>query len=89
MLAMSIILEGDGAFSEEGDRIVEGTMTKMALLTSGMVSGRPSIGIIIEMPDGTAAFAQTSLRMLLTACDAFKAKHGDPRLDDVTKGEPS
>jgi hypothetical protein len=89
MPVLSIILDGDGALKEERDRVVEGEFTRVLTLDSGMASGKPSVGVVVELPDGTVALGQTSLGLFLMAADAFKAKHGDPRLDEETKGGPS
>lgn len=89
MTGLKILLEGDGALADVRDRVVEGEMTTILVLSGGMGSGRPSIGIAIETPDGKIVLGQTSLSLLLTACDLFKAAHGDPRLDSGAKGPPS
>jgi hypothetical protein len=89
MTGLKILLEGDGALFHVRDRVVEGEMTTILLLDGGMGSGRPSIGVVIELPDGKVVLGQTSLSLLLIAAELFKAKHGDPRLDDATKGTPS
>jgi hypothetical protein len=44
-----------------------------------MTSGKPSVCVRVNLPSGRTLLAQTSLALLLTACDAFKAKVGDPR----------
>ena len=89
MTGLKILLEGDGALFHVRDRVVEGEMTTILLLPGGMGSGRPSIGVVIETPDGKVVLGQTSLSLLLTAAELFKGKHGDPRRDEETKGEPS
>lgn len=48
-------------------------------LAGGMQSGAPSVALRVDLPDGTAVIAETSLALFLTAADALKAKYGDPR----------
>lgn len=80
MAAINIIPNGDGSFPHMAGKVVhEVEHLSITGLSGGMASGRPSVAIIIELPDGSFVFAQTSLRLLLTAADALKAAHGDPR----------
>jgi hypothetical protein len=51
----------------------------VAALKEGMQSGLPSVAFIIELKNGEYVFAQTSLRLFLTAADAFRVHYGDPR----------
>lgn len=51
----------------------------VAGLAAGMKSGAPSVAIRISLPDGTTVLAETSLSLFLTAADALRAAHGDPR----------
>lgn len=45
-------------------------------LSGGMTSGRPSVAIRLDLPNGTTVIAETSLRLFLMAADALKAKFG-------------
>jgi hypothetical protein len=56
----------------------------VAGLAHGMQSGDPSVSFTFALPDGRVVFAETSLRLLLTAADALKARHGDPRMADLS-----
>lgn len=82
MIAMNIVLDGDRAFPElaDGRKVVhlQNTITVTAL-AAGMGSGKPSVSFRFDLEDGTAVLAETSLALFLTAADALKAKHGDPR----------
>jgi hypothetical protein len=51
----------------------------LAALPGGMASGAPSVTVRVDLLDGTTVLAETSLALLLTAAEAFKARHGDPR----------
>lgn len=48
-------------------------------LAGGMESGKPSVALRVDLEDGTAVVAETSLALFLTAADALKARYGDPR----------
>lgn len=81
MIALSIFPRAEGMVGpEDRDRIVEvqGEM-KMGCLAAGTVDGNPTVSMFFELPDGRLAFVQTTLRLFLSAADAFKAVHGDPR----------
>lgn len=84
MTALHIILDGDGAWPDLKDkRCKQARDISISGLPAGMSSGRPSVTIRMDMPDGQTVLGETSLRLLLTAADALKAKYGDPRLDDT------
>lgn len=48
-------------------------------LAGGMGSGKPSVAIRFDLPDGNSIIAETSLELFLAAADALKTKFGDPR----------
>jgi len=52
---------------------------EVAVLEGGMDSGAPSVAFRFDLPDGKVVFAQTSLKLFLSAADLFKVKFGDPR----------
>lgn len=80
MIELDIVLNGDGCWPELSDRdVAKGERVAMAALGAGMVSGAPSVTIRIDLPDGRVVLAATSLKLLLTAADAFRARYGDPR----------
>jgi hypothetical protein len=80
MIALSIIQDGDNAWPDLKEKpYVEAEWTAVTVLRAGTESGKPSVTLRLELPDGTTALAQTSLALFLTAGDAFKARHGDPR----------
>lgn len=84
MVALTIILEGDGVLRGRKVEDAEGELIVTAL-EGGMASGNPSVGIAVERPDGSWLLAQTSLKLFLTAADAFRAKYGDPRQEPAGK----
>lgn len=67
------------------DQMVEGRVTVIGAMPAGMKSGNPSIAIFVETKS-RVVFAETTLKLLLTSCDAFKARYGDPRQDDANNG---
>lgn len=86
MPAMKITLDGDRAWPDLGSLVCQGGPpvqvtedVEIVTLAGGMTSGAPSVAIRLNLPDGSVAIAQTSLALLLTAADAFRARHGDPR----------
>lgn len=86
MPAMNIILDGDNAWPDLREKVADGTLPEteavsVACLPRGMNSGKPTVAIRLDLPDGTAVIGQTSLALFLTAADAFKARYGDPRHD--------
>jgi hypothetical protein len=81
MPALTLKLDGDNAWPDLASRTVHrvtGTF-EIAGLAGGMVSGKPSIAIRLDLDDGSSVVAETSLALFLMAADAFKAKYGDPR----------
>jgi hypothetical protein len=84
MPGLTIIPDGDGALPQMRKHIEEGTLIHVQELTvtglpGGMTSGNASVGIFVDLPDGRAVFVETSLSLFLSAADALKARHGDPR----------
>jgi hypothetical protein len=80
MPGMTIHLEGDGVWPEMAKKTILHVQDfDVAALDGGMQSGAPSIAIKIDLPTGQVVFAETSLKLFLTAADAFKARYGDPR----------
>lgn len=92
MPSLRLILEGDGAFSDLAELQAQGRLIHLADnadiaiagLEGGMKSGDPSVAFVFGLPDGRAVFAETSLRLLLTAADGFKSRYGDPRMADLS-----
>lgn len=80
MISLDVLLNGDGAWPELAERdVTKAERVAIAGLGRGMVSGAPSVMIRIDQPDGRVVIAETSLKLLLTAADALKARYGDPR----------
>lgn len=48
---------------------------KVAVLEKGMATGRPSIALRIDLPDGQTVIAETSARLFCTAARAIMARY--------------
>ena len=77
MQALTIKLNGDGAWPELRDHhvIEPAKPIEVAVLEMGMSSGRPSVAIRIDLPDGQVVVAQTSARLFCAAGRAIAAKY--------------
>jgi len=80
MPLLDVNLDGDGAWPDLLGRsdLLTGAWTRLTALPAGMVSGRLSIGILVELPDGRLCFAETSWRLLYLAAKAIEARYGPP-----------
>lgn len=82
--SLSIILDADGMLADvDRDELVHAQLEAVGVLAGGTTGGMPSVMARIALPDGRTAFAETTLRLLLSAADAFVARHGDPRYPDT------
>lgn len=83
MPALDIILDGDSAWPElatrEEDIIhLPSAVLSVAVLPGGMASGRPSVAIRVDLPDGRVLIAETSWALLGAAARAIAARYGWP-----------
>ncbi len=80
MIVMNVILDGDGCWPDLQDKkIIRAVGLQVAALRKGTREGSPSVAFRIDLEDGRTVIAETSLKLLLTASDLFRAKYGDPR----------
>lgn len=80
MISLELNLHGDGAWPDvTPETMVRAERMRVAGLAAGMTSGLPSVAFCFTLPDGKHVFAETSLRLFLTAADGLKARYGDPR----------
>lgn len=80
MIVMNVILDGDGCWPDLQDKkIIRAVRLQVAALRKGTREGSPSVAFRIDLEDGRTVIAETSLKLLLTASDLFRAKYGDPR----------
>lgn len=80
MIPMIIKLEGEGAWPDlVGKDVVHlgggAPPIQVAVLSMGMASGRPSVAIRIDTPDGRHIVAETSARLFCMAARAIMAKY--------------
>lgn len=80
MPQLHISTEGDNAWEdlkEHPELIIHTTDDwSVAALSQGMNSGRPSVAIRINLPDGTVVIAETSMRLFLGAARVFQGRYG-------------
>jgi hypothetical protein len=85
MVTMKVLVDGDGCWPDliekrkAGNLVETREVLQVAGLSRGMASGKPSVSIRIDLPDGKTVFAETSLALFLSAADILKARYGDPR----------
>ena len=82
MIPFNIILDGDNAWPDLKDKEVvhlgQGAPAiQVAVLDGGMASGRPSVAIRIDLPDGRSVIAETSARLFCSAGRAVTARYPD------------
>lgn len=83
MPSLNIVLNGDDAWPDLKEKDLKGDLLwlkedfAVTCLSGGMTSGRPSVAIRIDLPDGRTVVQETSLRLFLMAADAFRAKYGE------------
>ena len=78
MIPMSVRLEGDNAWPDlAGKDLIEATSIGVAVLPRGMASGRPSVSLRIELPDGQTVIAQTSARLFCSAGRMITTRYPD------------
>lgn len=90
MLSLTVKMEGDGSWPDLKDKefITIEKGLEVTILDGGMSSGKPSVAIRFELPDGTPVIAQTSARLFCTAAKAFMAKYPDLFDDEPRGGMP-
>ena len=85
---MNIKLDGDNAWPDLREKDVihlanDAPAIEVALLDGGLVSGRPSVAIRIDLPDGRTVLAETTARLFCMAGPAIQAKYPDLFRDDA------
>lgn len=91
-LSISFIEKGSKAWDlqEQADagKVADAENLEMACVDGGMDSGRPSVLIRLDTPDGRIVLGGTSLLNFVVAVNAFIARFGDPRLSVPTSRSP-
>ena len=83
MLALTVILDGEGCWPDLQEKrdeykvihVANDGEIQVAALSGGTTSGRPSVMIRIDLPDGRVVLAETSMRLFLGAAAAFSARY--------------
>jgi hypothetical protein len=80
MLAMKITLDGDRAWPELRMRRVihvgnDAPPIGVVLFDGGLASGRPSVALRIDLPDGSTVIAETTASLFCKAARAIEARH--------------
>jgi hypothetical protein len=89
MPELNIVLDGDNAWPDLAARIAADPASVIhlgagapaigvAALPAGMSSGKVSIALRIELPDGRTVIAETSWSLFATAARAISARYGWP-----------
>lgn len=72
---LQTILNGENCWPELKEKgFIEGDWTGIARLPKGTASGKSTVTIRIELPDGQTVLAQTSLLLLVNAVRAFEIR---------------
>lgn len=79
MIGMTIKLDGDNAWPDlKGKEIIhlanDAPPVEVAVLDGGLASGRPSVAIRINLPDGTPVIVETSARLFVSAARMISTK---------------
>ncbi len=84
MASLTMIMDGDNCWpdlKDKMDKVIhlanDAPPLQIALLDKGMTSGRPSVTLRIDLPDGRVVLAETSLRLFASAGRAFASKYPD------------
>ena len=80
MIGMILILEGDAAWPDlSGKEVIhlgnDSPPIQVAILDAGMTSGRPSVGIRLDLPDGQSVLAETSACLFVSAARTIEARY--------------
>lgn len=82
MISMNIILDGDNAWPDlRGEDFIHlgqgAPPIQVAVLNAGVASGRASVALRIDLPDGRTVIAETSARLFCAAARAIMARYPD------------
>lgn len=72
MIPLEVFTHGDECWLDLKEKgFITGQFVGIARLPGGTVSGRSSVTVRIELPDGRIVLAETTLRLLKNAVAAF------------------
>lgn len=82
MAHLSVSPDAEGAWPELADKTILHVQSfAIGGLAGGMASGKPSVSIKFDLPNGQVVFAETSLALMDTAVAAIHARHFVPQTD--------
>lgn len=55
----------------------DGPPISVCVLDAGMISGRPSLALRVDLPEGRTVIVETTARLFVTASRAIMAKYPD------------
>lgn len=81
-MIINVKLDGENAWPDLRDRLedvihLQGPPMEIAVLPDGMASGKPSVAIRIDLPDGRVVVAEISLALWQMAAAAIRGRYGD------------
>lgn len=81
-ISLNLILQGEGAWPDLTDgRLIHlgngAPPMQVAVLDKGMASGRPSVAVRLDLPDGRIVVAETTARLFCAAGRAIAARYPD------------
>lgn len=84
MAMLKVILDGDGCWPDlPGKEVIHlGNLSmpiQIATLPGGLSSGKTSVSIRIDLPDGKVVIAETTLALFLSAAETFKVHYEGPQ----------
>lgn len=56
---------------------MQGQPMDIGVMPNGTEQGNPVVMIAFKLPDGRGVLVETTLKLFLTAADAFRTKYGD------------
>lgn len=78
MPSLRVLTDGVGAWPDAKKAMwLDDSRIQIAALPQGMASGRASVAIRVDLPNGRAVIIQTSLRAFHAAHNVLVAKHGE------------
>lgn len=72
MPVLNVVINGENCWPELKDNFIQGEWVGIARLPQGTASGRPTVVVRLELPDGRTVLAQTTLALLSQAVRAFE-----------------
>lgn len=78
MIALDVNLNGDNCWPDLPEKeVIEAEKLSIGVLDGGTASGKPSVTLRIDLPDGRVVLAQTTARLFCTAANMITGKYPD------------